>query len=656
LRESLVFFCDNCAADEKSLSLQTIILKHFVRRIFRRFIKPKNIFHSEIIGAFVLLGFILALAYSCANKGQGPQGGPRDVTPPVMLRSTPEPGAVNFTGRDVLIEFDENIQLISLVENLVVSPPQQRNPDVRAHGRRLRIRFQDDLLPNTTYTLNFGNAVADLNERNVLENFRFSFSTGDHIDSLRISGILINAEDLNPVSGVLVGIHEELGDSVFKQQPFLRIGRTDENGYFVIDGIREGTFSIFALEDRNRDFMFQTGEGLAMHDELITPFVRFVQHSDTIWTDSITIDTIHVSSFTYFYPNDIILRFFRENKVHQRLINSERTQPERFSLFFNTTLAELPKIEPLNFDWEDNYILQKNNSLDTLTYWLTNPMLWELDTLKMAVTYFRTDSIFQLELTTDTLNIPLRLARTTIPRTATRRATADTDTIVPERIPLTFQTNISAVMEVYNPLTIRLNEPAAEFDVSLIQLKQQVDTLFVPRKFEWVQTDSSRMKFSIKYDWTPEASYILNVDSAAFVSILGRTNNEFSGSFRIRSLSEYSNLTIILTNHDPRAVLQLLDARENLVRTLPAITNEVVFEHLRPGGYFLRLFIDENGNGIWDTGDFATRRQPEEVFYFPHRLNLRANFDFEEQWNHLEVPLLEQKPLEILQDINSRRR
>jgi len=211
-------------------------------------------------------------------------------------------------------------------------------------------------------------------------------------------------------------------------------------------------------------------------------------------------------------------------------------------------------------------------------------------------------------------------------------------------------------MEVYNPLTIRLNEPAAEFDVSLIQLKQQVDTLFVPRKFEWVQTDSSRMKFSIKYDWTPEASYILNVDSAAFVSILGRTNNEFSGSFRIRSLSEYSNLTIILTNHDPRAVLQLLDARENLVRTLPAITNEVVFEHLRPGGYFLRLFIDENGNGIWDTGDFATRRQPEEVFYFPHRLNLRANFDFEEQWNHLEVPLLEQKPLEILQDINSRRR
>jgi hypothetical protein len=137
---------------------------------------------------------------------------------------------------------------------------------------------------------------------------------------------------------------------------------------------------------------------------------------------------------------------------------------------------------------------------------------------------------------------------------------------------------------------------------------------------------------------------------------LDRTNNEFSDSFRIRSLSEYSNLTIILTNHDPRAVVQLLDARDNVLRSYPAVTNEVLFEHLRPGNYFLRLFIDENGNGIWDTGDFATRRQPEEVFYFPHRLTLRANFDFEETWDHTAVPLLEQKPLEILQDINSTRR
>jgi hypothetical protein len=605
-----------------------------------------NIFLGQISLVFIILTF----AYSCANKGAGPTGGPKDETPPRVVRSIPENGSVNFNKREIMVEFDENIQLERLFENLVISPPQARNPDIRAQGRRLRIRFEEDLKDSTTYTLNFGNAVVDLNEKNVLPNFTFSFSTGSEIDTLSIAGILINAEDLNPVSGIIVGIYAEHADSVFTQKPFLRIGKTDENGYFTIDNIREGTYSIFGLEDKNRDFFFQMGEGLAMLDSLVTPIAKWVVHNDTIWTDSLTIDTIHVFGHTHFYPNDILLRFFREDKAHQRLIRSERLQPEKFTLFFNTTLAELPEIEPLNFDWNDKYILQRNNSLDTLTYWLTDSLLWSLDTLQMAITYYRTDSIFQLEQTTDTLNVVTRRTRVN-PRAATRQTEPET----PKRIPLTLQTNISTVFEIFNPLTVQVNEPLVEFDISMITLNEKVDTLLVPRKFEWLQTDSSRMGFAIKYDWEAEKSYVLSIDSATFISVFGKTNDEFSGSFRIRSLSEYSELKVILTNYDPRIVVQLLDSRDNVIRTQPAVTNEVIFQHLRPADYFLRLFIDENGNGIWDTGDFATRRQPEEVFYFPHRLTLRANFDFTEEWNHTAIPLLEQKPLEILRDINSRR-
>ena len=609
---------------------------------------PINIF-GQISLAFIIIAFV----YSCANKGQGPTGGPKDETPPRVVRSIPENGALNFDRQQITVEFDENIVLERPSENIIISPPQRRNPDIRAQGRRLIVRFDEPLKDSTTYTINFGNAVADLNERNVFPNFIFSFSTGSEIDTLRITGILINAEDLNPVSGIIVGIYAEHDDSVFTQKPFLRIGRTDENGYFSIDNIREGTYSLFALGDVNRDFFFQTGEGLAMLDSLVTPIARLVEHRDTIWTDSVTIDTIHVFSHTHFYPNNIILRYFRENKVHQRLVRTERTQPEKFTIVFNTTLEELPEITPLNFDWENKYVLQKNNTVDTLTYWLIDSLLWQLDTLQFAVRYLRTDSIFQLEETTDTLNVAIRRARQPAPRAAARRAEAEPET--PARVPLALQTNIATTFEIFNPITIRVNEPLENFDFSMITLKERVDTLLVPLKFEWEQTDLSQMSFAIKYDWESEKSYVLTVDSAAFVSVFGKTNDEFSGSFRIRSLAEYSELRVVLTNHDPRAVVQLLDAKDNVLRTEPALTPEVVFQHLRPIDYFLRLFIDENGNGKWDTGDFATRRQPEEVFYYPHRLTLRANFEFTKTWDHKAIPLLEQKPLEILQDASKRR-
>ena len=608
----------------------------------------------NIFGQISLIFIITAFVYSCANKGQGPTGGPKDETPPRMVRSIPEMGALNFDRQQIMVEFDENIVLERPSENIIISPPQRRNPDIRAQGRRLIVRFDEPLKDNTTYTINFGNAVADLNERNVLPNFRFSFSTGSEIDTLRITGILINAEDLNPVSGVIVGIYAEHHDSVFTQKPFLRVGRTDENGHFSIDNIREGTYSLFALGDLNRDFFWQAGEGLAMLDSLVTPIARLVEHRDTIWTDSVTIDTIHVFSHTHFYPNNIILRYFRENKVHQRLVRTERTQPEKFTIVFNTTLEELPEITPLNFDWENKHVLQINNTVDTLTYWLIDSLLWQLDTLQFAITYLRTDSIFQLEETTDTLNVALRRARQPAPRGAGRRAEAELET--PARVPLTLQTNITATFEIFNPITIRVNEPLKNFDFSMIMLKERVDTLLVPLEFEWEQTDLSQMNFAINFDWESEKSYVLTIDSAAFVSVFGKTNDEFSGSFRIRSLAEYSELRVVLTNFDPRAVVQLLDSRDNVLRTKPAETPEVVFRHLRPADYFLRLFIDENGNGIWDTGCFATRRQPEEVFYYPYRLTLRANFEFTETWDHKEIPLLEQKPLEILQDINARRR
>ena len=601
--------------------------------------KLRTVFH------FLL---ILGIIYSCANKGPGPTGGPKDETPPQVMKSIPENGSLNFLKKEIQVDFDENISLEKIAENVIISPPQKRNPDIRAQGRRLVVRFDDDLLDSTTYTINFGNAIVDLNEKNPFSNYRFSFSTGSEIDTLSIAGILINAEDLNPVSGIIVGVYAEHADSVFTQKPFLRIGKTDENGYFTIDNMKEGSYQIFALGDNNRDYYFQTGEGLAMYDSLITPTFEMFEHRDTIWTDSLTIDTIHSFTHAHFYPNDILLRYFKENKKRQYFIKSERLQPEKFTLYFNTTLAELPEIEPLNFEWDNNYILQRNNTLDTLSYWLTDSLVWSVDTLQFAMTYFKTDSVFGLEQTTDTLNIAMRKTRVN-PRAKKQ------DDEKPKAEPLSFKTNIAGTFEIYNPLTIQVNEPLIDYDISMIRLNEKVDTILVPLKYDWQQIDSTKMNFSVGYKWEPEKSYTLEVDSAAFISIYEKANNDYSGSFRIRSLDEYSELKIVLTNHDPRAVIQILDSKDNVLHSKPAESNEILFKYLKPTNYYVRLFIDENGNGEWDSGDFSSRRQPEEVYYYPHKLTLKANFEFTENWDHKELHLLEQKPLEILQDASKKK-
>ena len=170
---------------------------------------------------------IVCFVYSCANKGPGPTGGPKDETPPRVMKSVPENGAMNFSKQEIQVDFDENISLEKVTEEVVVSPPQQKAPDIRAQGKRLVVAFEDTLESGTTYTIDFGNAIVDLNEKNPLSGYTFSFSTGGDIDTLAIAGILINAEDLNPVSGIIVGIYAEHDDSVFTQKPFLRIGKTE---------------------------------------------------------------------------------------------------------------------------------------------------------------------------------------------------------------------------------------------------------------------------------------------------------------------------------------------------------------------------------------------------------------------------------------------
>ncbi|MGB4414317.1 MAG: Ig-like domain-containing domain [Paludibacter sp.] len=592
----------------------------------------------------IAIGFIV---FSCANKAQGPTGGSKDETPPVVLKSTPVNGAVNFKKKEIQIFFDENISVENPSDNVLISPPQIKQPDVRGNSKTLTVRFEEELLDSTTYTINFGNAIVDLNEKNPLKDYRFAFSTGNAIDTLKISGILINAEDLNPLSKILIGIYRENDDSVFFRKPFLRIGRTDENGHFVIDNVKAGTYKIFALEDINKDYYYQTGEGIAFIDSLVTPTSRMEEMQDTVWEDSIHIDSIRTYMGTRFLPDNLILRFFKESKERQYLVKSERKLPQSFQLYFNAKLTELPVIKPLNFEWEGKYLLQRNNTLDSLTYWITDSAVYNMDTLQMSLTYLKTDSVYNLVPQTDTLSVFMRKAR------VNPRAKKTKDKL-PEASFYKFTSNANGSFEVYNPIYIRFDAPLADVDLLKIKLSEKIDTIFKNLPVKWRQSDSTKMAYAIDYKFEPEKSYELKIDSTAFLSIYNLYSDKFSGQFKVKSLDEYSSIKMLLPTFDSLVVFQVLDTKDLVLASKPALPEGALFEYLRPGDYYMRAFIDSNRNGIWDTGDLYARRQPEEVFYYNKKLSLRANWEFEEIWDLRAIPLLQQKPASLRKDVNKK--
>jgi len=593
---------------------------------------------------------VLFLIYSCANKSVGPTGGPKDKTPPRVMRSSPKNGALNYNKKQIEIDFDEMISVEKPNENVMISPPQVKPPDIKAFGKKVTVNFNENLIGNTTYSVNFGNAIVDLNEKNPIKNYLFSFSTGDHIDTLKVSGTVINAEDLTPMAGIIVGIYEENSDSVFFKKPFMRVGRTDEKGHFSIDNMKKGKYKIFALGDANHDYFYQPGEGIAMGDSLISPTTRIEQMTDTIWKDSITVDSLHTYMGTRFLPDNLALRYFNESKKRQYFVKSERKEPFVFTLFFNTQMAKLPEVKPLNFNWNNKYILQKSAGMDTLTYWLKDSTVWKTDTLRMSMTYLKTDSLFQLKPITDTISVYQHKARISAKSKAAKKA------VTPKMGHLKFTSNMAPSFDVYTPAILSFDAPLSRVDVSKIKLSQKVDTIYKDLKFKWRQMDSIKMTYAIDYKWVPEMSYRVTIDSAAFTSMYNKVSRSTKDEFKIKSLDDYSSIKMLMATFNPKAVMQVLDTKDVVVATKPALEKGTLFEYLKPGDYYIRLFMDDNGNGKWDPGDLKTRRKPEEVYYYPKKLSLKANWEFEETWDYKLVPLLEQKPEELLKAAISKKK
>lgn len=609
----------------------------------------------------LLLVVVLLTISACANRGVGPQGGPKDEKPPVIVKEMPENGSVNYTGKIFEVFFDEYIQLDKVTDNVLVSPPQQRPPEVRAIGKRLIVKFEQDLLDSTTYTIDFGSAICDNNEKNPIKGYTFSFSTGPQIDSMQIGGMVLNAEDLNPVGTVMVGIHSNLSDSAFQSQPFVRIAKTDANGNFLIKNVRESDYRIFALNDVSKDYQYQPGEALAIYDSIIHPALVLEITSDTIWHDTIAqrisdgeilydtltyIDTILTKQKTFYKPDSLVLIYFKENKVRQYITRVLRPERHLFTIYFNAPQDSMPHIESINGDWLEHAFCQPNATHDTINYWLTDSAVIAMDSLLVKIDYLKSDSVYQLRPQTDTMRVVYRAPRQTANQ---KNARSDEE----QKIQIT--NNGSKKFDIYRPLTLRFALPISHFDSDSMHLYQISDTAKLALPLQ-IAADSVGMFLNIGEQWQPETKYMLEVDSAAIFDIFGKTNDKQSISFQTLSLDQYSTLIVKLEPYYENVIIQILSDKDAVVRELPALPEGTRFEYLKPTSYYLRAYIDANYDGKWTTGDWSLRQQPEPIFYFPQKLTLRANWEFEEAWDIYKVPIYKQKPSEIRKAVNTQKR
>ena len=612
------------------------------------------------IKQIVALAFVAAIVVACASIGT-PDGGPYDETPPVFLGSTPAPFALNVKDKRVVLEFDEFIKIEKAAEKVVISPPQITQPEIKTSGKKIVVSLDDSLKSNTTYSIDFSDAIVDYNESNPLGNFAFLFSTGGHIDTLAVSGTVLDASNLEPIKGILVGLHSDLTDSAFITKPFDRVSRTDADGRFTICGIAPGRYRAYALQDVNQNYMFdQKNEKIAFLDSLVVPYTEVRMHQDTTWVDSLTIDTIRTVPRVHCLPDDLVLLAFTETPTQRYLVKSERTDLHRFSIFFSYGADSLPLLTPLNFPADEAYIVQSSIDHDSITYWVKDSLVYYKDTLSFALTYTYTDTAGLLVPRTDTLSLVPKKTRSKILQEEQKQRESvakdrekrmkrgDTiPEIKPKKKHLNIRIKGGTNMDLNSNVWIDFDEPIVQYSDTAIHLYKKVDTLWVPEPHVFRQRKNEMMGFEVLGEWRPSVEYKLVIDSAAFVGLYGLDTQQQEMKLKFKTLDQYSTLYLTIQHPQASYVVQLLGSGEKVVRQQRLVKGKADFFFLAPGTYHIRLFNDHNGNGVWDTGLYEEKRAAEEVYYFPGKIETRANWDYTQEWDPASLPIWQQKPNDL---------
>lgn len=612
---------------------------------------------------FVVLMLVALVLSNCARM-QSPDGGWYDEEPPKVIGAEPNDRGTNVKKKKVTIMFDEYVKIENPTEKVVISPPQSEMPEIKAAGKTIVVELKDTLKENTTYTIDFSDAISDNNEGNPMGNYTYCFSTGAEIDTMEVAGHVVNAEDLEPVKGILVGMYEYTDDdSVFITTPLLRVSRTNSEGYFCIKGVKPGSYRVFALQDMDGDYKFsQKSEMLAFNHDIIIPSVKDDTRLDTIWKPDHLHFDIGRTGYRHYLPDDIVLRAFTEVQNMRYLKEKERKEPHYFSLYFSYGDSVVPQINGLNFDSTDAFIVESNLKKDSITYWLRDTALVNQDTLRFEAIYNMTDSMGQLVSFADTLEL---LAKPNYEKRQKdkqkeidewkkkqekrKKKGLDYDSIMPKD-PMKFEVRMQAKMDPDKNPVFSFNAPLAELDTSKIHLYAKHDTLWYNARYELRPLPEVNMRsYQVYGEWRPGIEYSLEVDSAAFVDIYGNVSDKDKKGFKIKEEDDYGTLTVFIPSFmETNIVVQLLDQSGKSVKTVRTRKGQVDFFFLDPKEYYMMMFVDDNDNGIWDTGDYSLGLQPEEVYFYPKAIEVKAKWDLRETWNPKSVNVVNQKPQKLV--------
>lgn len=609
----------------------------------------------------------LLLTAACASIGN-PDGGRFDETPPRVVGSSPADGAVNVSKRKVQILFDEYIKLEKASEKVVISPPQIEPANVRADGKRVKVDFYDSLRANTTYTIDFSDAIEDNNEGNPMGQYTFSFSTGDVIDTMQVSGRVLNAADLEPIKGIMVGLYpadSTWNDTLFRTRPFLRVSRTNGEGRFTIKGVKDGAYRVRALDDKDGDFVFsQKNERVAFDTTVYVtgsfPDVRM----DTVWRDSLWYDSIRVVPYTHYTPDDVLLLAFLEDGQERHLLKTVYPEPTSFTFYFTAPSDSTPRIKGLNFD-ERCLVADASLKNDTVTFWVTDTaLIHRQDTLSMILSYMETDTLGQLVVTNDTLDLSPKTTYAKIAAERSKQIEAwekDRERRQKKaKKPLPYEENpyertwLEAGFKPSGSLAPNQNvrylakEPILEVDTTKIHFYVKKDTDWLPAPFLFMPEERSAKSYMLYAEWEPGQKYRFVMDTAAVVSVLEHESKSVRQEFHVRAVEEYGSIFIHVISPDTGVVVQLLSKNDKVeAQQRTDKEGNADFFFMKPGEYYMRCYVDANGNGQWDTGDYASGLQPERVYYFGKPLPLKAQWDLRQDWDVRAVDVARQKPMAI---------
>ncbi len=519
----------------------------------------------------ILLLFSLSFV-DCAKKGS-PSGGKRDSIPPIIVKSNPENYAINFTDDEIRIYFNEYIKLKDVQKELIVSPPLKNVPIITplSASKILKIKITDTLKENTTYSFNFGKSIQDNNEGNPFEYFKYVFSTGTYIDSLKLSGTVTDAQLLKPENSTTVLLHEineTFNDSlVFSEKPTY-VTITDSINGFEFTNLRAGKYLLIALKEKNNDYTFQPANDKIAYAESVISLPTDSTYELNLFKEA---PEYKIARANHLTKNHITFGFEGDGKALKIQLLSSKPEGYRYR-----TYADLKS--------------------DTLHYWFKPEM--EVDSLLFIAKNYKS---------IDTLNVRMRdLYKDTLRFSATN----------------------AGLLTEKDTLKIRANTPLVAFDSEKIQVLNK-DSVKVDAR---IALDSTYNIVKVVFDKAEEQTYRVQLFPGALTDFYETSNDTLNYTLTTKPISDYGSLALTLNNVKKFPIIvQLVDSKFKLLSEKYISENgPILFDYIPPGNYYVRIILDENKNKKWDTGNFLQRLTPEKVIYYPSKIEVRANWSLNE--------------------------